>query len=167
MLTKDEYEQMGCIPRVEESETGRLAIFRDIHLGTEGRYINQGELANHEKLFNIAISNLEGLIRAEDIKFAEIVEKTGVLKLTEPIHPGIGRSLILVPRVKAEIEKLFGNEYLVVISNRGHLYIADKSKKHEELFEVFSKIEKKYLENSLSVYKFEKGRFTKVATARR
>lgn len=50
-----------------------------------------------------------------------------MLKLVEPNHNGVGRSLVLAPKVKEEIKNLFVNEYMIFLTNRGHLYITDIS----------------------------------------
>lgn len=99
--------------------------------------------------------------------FEKIFPDARVFKLIEPMNGGVGRYLLLASCVKKELSGMFGEEYSVIISDRGHLYAFDSFVDYQNAVETLIFGEQQWLENVFDVFKYKEGKYIKVAKAKR
>lgn len=165
LFTTEDLEGKGNILRYETLENGNIVAFMDSYLG-EGRYINIGDFESYKSLISQAFCNLDIYFSGE-IKFEETYLGSEVYKLTEPMHSGQGRSIMLMPQIQLELERLFGGRCKVILSDRGHLYVCNNSIDLDKIILTLFKGKKQWLENLFEVFTFIKGKYTKVSYAYR
>lgn len=167
LFTKKEIQDMGDIVRYELMDNGNFVAFKDYYLGRDGRFINIGELGSHKSLIDQALDNLNNTFSYGEAIFKEVSTGSKLFRLVEPIHQGVGRSILLASSVKRELNNMYGDEYTVVTSDRGHLYAAGASLDFNRVVETLILGEKQWLENVFDIYLHKEGMYTKFGTANR
>ena len=160
LFTTDELEAKGNLLRYEKMPNGNLVAFLDTYLGQDGRFINIGEFEAHKSLLGISMQNLNAQYNL-DVIFEEISPNSKVYKLIEPIHPGYGRSMMLIAKVQNKIKDLFGDTVYIITSDTGHLYACDFS---IDLSDIISKLflgSRQILENHFDIFTFAQGKYEK------